>query len=559
MLALLLILALHCLDAPRSALGEVRAGGTPWNATSPVTVGMSVGGEAADMPRLRVGSYNVLAQCLAKSSYFPTSRGTALKWKHRFPRLCKTLEGLRSSILVLSEVDEIDSYAAFLREQGYEFTFKPKPGKRWGSLMAWKAAEFELVQATSSCDMNDLPVAMHHGLISSAELGDGVGVDPAHYARDGVGIYSVLRPREGNPLAAAFDALVVGGTHLYWNPAHAAVKVAQAAQFTLCLGDVVARALSLTSPPGQATRVGVIIAGDMNSTPGDPAYAVLHQVRVPPAGAATGLAVAVSAGGGAVSSVSGRASGSAGSGAAASAGGAWEWDRMASDVPAGMTAPAPPAHMSMAGVPPPSVAGAGSTPTGAPEHPRWLPVGALTPAYEAWLRRLVAEVRRIAPLYLPGAAAALAAAGGYASAEADPPHCLEIQMRSSYGAMGRARAPPGAELFAGLSDAAFEPAFTTKTHDWQGCIDYIYYSHAALPLSTVVDGGGDAGWTEGGCGACAGGAHEARYYPWSVADVLPMPTLEEVSRLGDVGMPSEIFPSDHCPLMAEMAVHLADE
>lgn len=67
-----------------------------------------------------------------------------------------------------------------------------------------------------------------------------------------------------------------------------------------------------------------------------------------------------------------------------------------------------------------------------------------------------------------------------------------------------------------LDSACGFPAYTNYTEDFKGCLDYIFYS----PDSFTVE------------------------------EIVPIPSEEAVSR--DVGLPSELFPSDHIPLICTL-------
>ncbi|MDP2439856.1 MAG: endonuclease/exonuclease/phosphatase family protein [archaeon] len=81
------------------------------------------------------------------------------------------------------------------------------------------------------------------------------------------------------------------------------------------------------------------------------------------------------------------------------------------------------------------------------------------------------------------------------------PHCHGLSLKSAYGAR-----------------AEGEPGFTNYTPNWQGTIDYIFFSP---PLR---------------CGS-----------------VLPFPSIEEVSEEAG-GLPNSQHASDHLPLLAELFI-----
>ena len=208
----------------------------------------------------RVCTYNVLAQCLAKSSYFPSS-GPALKWKARFPRLCDTVTTQSADVLSLSEVDNILFWAPFLRSLGYSFAYKLRTGRAYGSLIAWRTSVFEAMGQAAASDLNDLAVC---GLTVSDAPAPAAAIIGT--PRDATGLHVALRFR------ASTDAgLVVSTSHLYFDPAAAVLKSAQGGMLALCAGTFGCRA---AAQHPDVRRWGHIVAGDFNSLPGHDAHLV---------------------------------------------------------------------------------------------------------------------------------------------------------------------------------------------------------------------------------------------------------------------------------------------
>lgn len=240
---------------------------------------------------LRFASYNVLAQTLAKSSFFPyVTEPSTLKWKQRLPRLCDTMRRLNADILSLSEVDGEPfqaEYKAFFAEEGYSTLFQQRSGKNYGNMLAWKESRFQLVRA-AVIDLDDLAVAVAHQLPGTEEFNRASAArsDPLDIAQDFfrgcVGMYAALRER------ATQQVVIVAGSHLFWNPSFANVKAAQAAAVYLA-GAEFMWAVAAEEERGKAAAAGgaahgqpkplpFILGGDWNSTPHSAAMAALYSI-----------------------------------------------------------------------------------------------------------------------------------------------------------------------------------------------------------------------------------------------------------------------------------------
>jgi mRNA deadenylase 3'-5' endonuclease subunit Ccr4 len=448
---------------------------------------------------IRVLSYNVLAQCLAKSSWFPYCKGSTLKAKPRLQRLQAEIKGVDADLLALSEVDQIELWQPFLEAQGYDFIFRSKPGGRpWGSLLAFKAAVFTLEKSTVT-DFNDGAVARHCGLLTvSPSPSQHEDLSPAGFARDGVGVIALLRPKH-EALKAKVDCILVATSHFFWNPACPTVKIAQAAQLRLCCADLLNEQYALGGGGATKGRIATVIAGDFNAMPGDPSYRLMQSIDL-------------------------EGHGSGGGGSGGGDGGLLAssmipvWDRMAGEAIPGCDMPS--LADAKAQRPPPlaappsgsaEMAAAASTATiPAPAHPYWLPLNpSLPPAYEAWLKRLSSAI-----------VAALEECNGEAApSPSSPSSSSVVELRSAYAVH---RAGAGSSALLSVDELIpYEPEWTTLTPDFRGCIDYCLFSTTHSPRCRVS-------WT------------------------LPMPTEAEVTKDGAVAMPSERFPSDHCCLAADL-------
>ncbi|XP_022976793.1 carbon catabolite repressor protein 4 homolog 4 isoform X1 [Cucurbita maxima] len=240
----------------------------------------------SDGIRFRFVSYNILAQVYVKSSFFPHSPSSCLRWKARSQAILAVLKNLEADFLCLQEVDEYDSfYNGNLERCGYSSLYIQRSGqKRDGCGIFFKRENAELI-IEDRIEYNDLVNSMQdddcsceensasHDVESSkgsspkttlADRGD--PNDPrVRLKRDCVGIMAAFRLKK-----PFHHVVIVANTHLYWDPEWADVKLAQAKYLLSRL----ARFKTLVSEKFECTP-SILLAGDFNSTPGDKVYQCL--------------------------------------------------------------------------------------------------------------------------------------------------------------------------------------------------------------------------------------------------------------------------------------------
>lgn len=229
---------------------------------------------------LRIASYNVLAQCLAKSSYFTYAEKATLKWANRSKALAAVVPGL-GDVICLSEVDYVPHWRTAL-EPEFVLLHQMRGAKQYGQAIAYRRNKFRLVDA-ATCNFDDIADA------AGGEVAD-------LHRRACVAMFAALQlvpPSSPQSAAAAELAappgplVIVASTHLFWDPVLPPVRAAQAGMLQHCLADFVNRALARTGPRGAGPVV--VIAGDLNSLPGSVAHRVLTQHPLPqPWGEAAG-------------------------------------------------------------------------------------------------------------------------------------------------------------------------------------------------------------------------------------------------------------------------------
>jgi mRNA deadenylase 3'-5' endonuclease subunit Ccr4 len=267
--------------------------------------------------QLRVCSYNVLAQCLAKSSYFTYCKSDTLKWKGRFPRLCSLMGRVNADVFALSEVDQIAAYTEWFQANKYSFVFQQRKGKQYGNLIAWRSERFECVKAAAA-DLDDLGAAIRAGVFgadswkSAEEMPEHIAfsldklkpaTDPTTGAATVGGASSPAEASSAMPpivltggaedfekscagLLVALQSIpeegqmprrfIITCSHLYFEPRSHHVRRAQAAMLQLCAAEflhVVAE--------GDHSSIPVFFAGDFNAIPGTSPYQTLRAIACP--------------------------------------------------------------------------------------------------------------------------------------------------------------------------------------------------------------------------------------------------------------------------------------
>ena len=223
----------------------------------------------------RIAGYNILAQCLAKSSYFTFAEKATLKWANRSKALGKQLVGL-GDILCLSEVDNVPHWRAAL-EPEFTMLHQLRGSKQYGNVIAFRTSRFRLVDA-ASCNFDDIA--------SVADASD-------LHRRSCVAVFAALQPLPLDMTVSGVDPellplVIVASTHLFWDPSLPPVRAAQAGMLQLCLSDFTSRAYAQI---GRTDIFGpVIIAGDLNSLPGSVAHNMLTRLPLPSLWALSGEA-----------------------------------------------------------------------------------------------------------------------------------------------------------------------------------------------------------------------------------------------------------------------------
>ncbi|KAG7381714.1 hypothetical protein PHYPSEUDO_005713 [Phytophthora pseudosyringae] len=221
--------------------------------------------------KLLVMTYNVLAQCYVRSSFFPYCKSSELRWKNR----SKNLEAVFASslpvspdVICLQEVDSYDEFwAAAMKRLGYEgsdaamlvsllrcsewFLFVKKTStKPDGVAVFWNEKKLK-VKGSKQVSL-DLPNGdesdIDHELLSRASTRGSVGAI-VHFEH----------------LKTQLE-LVVATTHLFWDPMQEDVKLLQVRRMLRTIEE-----FTSTLDPSTPT----IFSGDFNSLPDSKVYSFI--------------------------------------------------------------------------------------------------------------------------------------------------------------------------------------------------------------------------------------------------------------------------------------------
>lgn len=229
---------------------------------------------------LSIVSWNCLADSYSKGPCAqPHPEIDVVSWKYRSPLIRRAIEVQDSDIVCLQEVDHYhDHYRPFLLALGYDVRYIQRQGRQDGILIAFKRAKFQLVHK-HVIHFDDLAqlTSMLRPLTTST------------LRKQNIALALVLRPVISHHLDTtasvakrSSDAFIVCSTHLYWNPHHSYIKLAQTHYLLESLINI-QKNIHGDDNDGQKgdgdAAHAVILTGDFNSEPGSKQYAVLSHGR----------------------------------------------------------------------------------------------------------------------------------------------------------------------------------------------------------------------------------------------------------------------------------------
>lgn len=206
--------------------------------------------------RIKIMTYNMLAQGLVRRKLFPTS-GAALKWDWRSKTLLDEIIHYSPDLICMQEVDHFQ-YKSFWRDElakhGYRSNFHRNESKTHGVCIVFRSEIF---------------LCPHQSFISYDKPCD--GVPGARRNTENVGLLNYLefQPDVVKMYPGIRSGLIVGTTHLFWHPFGTFERTRQCylilrkfQEFTTTLRTVI------RDQRGFYT----FFAGDMNSQPFDSPY-----------------------------------------------------------------------------------------------------------------------------------------------------------------------------------------------------------------------------------------------------------------------------------------------
>jgi CCR4-NOT transcription complex subunit 6 len=227
--------------------------------------------------KLRVFTYNMLAQEYAVPDRYTYCPVWALEWNYRKIRILKEMMSYDAEILCLQEV-ESEQYRSYfepaMQQAGYSGVFRPKSRARtmedWsrvdGCAIFFKNSKFLLVEE-HVLEFQSKAVEKHEqspapDIISRLMPKDNIAVIAVLQLKD-----SQRRHRRGRQAAA--PKLIVSNAHIHWDPEYADVKLLQV---HLLIEELVMRYGN--SP--------MVICGDFNSSPDSGPYELLRNGYLAP-------------------------------------------------------------------------------------------------------------------------------------------------------------------------------------------------------------------------------------------------------------------------------------
>lgn len=184
--------------------------------------------------RIKLMTYNVLAQCLIRRELFPEN-GDALKWKWRSKVLASEISYYNPDIICLQEVDK-DKVEAHWRpkfkKMGLSMVFSTLAVKPHGNIIAYRDSMFDLV-GDEMINYDDL-------IIPDA---------PRQIESRNTGVFVTLFNK------TIGKKIIVGTTHLFWHPVGSYERTRQMSLFLRRSSELA------DQNPGSV----VLLAGDFNS------------------------------------------------------------------------------------------------------------------------------------------------------------------------------------------------------------------------------------------------------------------------------------------------------
>ncbi|KAL7409135.1 Endonuclease/exonuclease/phosphatase [Mrakia frigida] len=205
-------------------------------------------GETGEGRKVKIGSWNMLAQTLVRRELFPGS--DCLKWSDRQQMLISELSSFQTDILCLQEVDRLSFMLPHL--PAYSHVEAKGRGKAHGLVILYRSSMFAKVGEEKVIVLDEQEVR-----------GDGEAKRRRGGTREtkNIGLMVALERKEGG------GGVIALTTHLFWHPLY---TYERARQLGILLREVVRFRESLGKGDWPC-----VMAGDFNSQPIEPSYSLL--------------------------------------------------------------------------------------------------------------------------------------------------------------------------------------------------------------------------------------------------------------------------------------------
>ncbi|PKI83310.1 hypothetical protein MVES1_002958 [Malassezia vespertilionis] len=212
--------------------------------------------------RVRVVTWNILAQCLVRHELFPGSDN--LRIKSRFPGIGAELRSYDWDIGCFQEVDNMQHHGEVLRKTGYAYQYeRGYANKAHGLLIAWrkepkeKHAHFGEPLFSRTLHLDDAnPLAAFPDKVPPH--------DPTFLSRITRNILLLV----ALPFADGHGGVLVATSHLFWHPRFGYERVRQA-------GIIAQEIASFRKEHAMCAPWPAIFCGDMNDQPHSCMYSML--------------------------------------------------------------------------------------------------------------------------------------------------------------------------------------------------------------------------------------------------------------------------------------------
>ncbi|GLB36236.1 putative endonuclease exonuclease phosphatase [Lyophyllum shimeji] len=161
--------------------------------------------------RIKVFTWNLLAQCLVRRDLFPTSN--CLKAGQREHMLYRELLATEADVLCLQEVDRLEKLLPVLEQAGYAYHYAAGPAKKHGCLIAFKEELYTMLSTKT----------VHYDDEAVRSDGDEKARRGKSFHTRNIGSLVSLQSK-----SAKNEGVIVATTHLFWHPKYTYERARQA-------------------------------------------------------------------------------------------------------------------------------------------------------------------------------------------------------------------------------------------------------------------------------------------------------------------------------------------